>query len=79
MKVICILTYERTGSGWLSGIFDTEDSVSVHEIFSDDPLLWFMKCEQIFKKIYDNSFIIFGVLMIGLQIYGIINNLGMYK
>jgi hypothetical protein len=53
MKVICILTYERTGSGWLSGIFDTEDSVSVHEIFSDDPLLWFMKCEQIFKKIYN--------------------------
>lgn len=52
MKSLCILTYERTGSGWLSGVFDTENSISVHEIFSDDPLLWFMKCQQIFKKIY---------------------------
>lgn len=52
MKSLCILTYERTGSGWLSGVFDTENAISVHEIFSDDPLLWFMKCQQIFKKIY---------------------------
>lgn len=52
MKSLCILTYERTGSGWLSGAFDTEDAISIHEVFSDDPLLWFMKCQQIFKKIY---------------------------
>lgn len=52
MKIICILTYERTGSGWLSSAFDNDTTISVHEIFSDDPLLWMEKCLQIFKKIY---------------------------
>lgn len=52
MKIICILTYERTGSGWLSSAFDNDATISVHEIFSDDPLLWMEKCLQIFKKIY---------------------------
>jgi hypothetical protein len=53
MKILCILTYERTGSGWLSGLFDTQNCISIHEIFSDDPLLWLAKCEQIFTKIYN--------------------------
>lgn len=52
MKTICVLTYERTGSGWLSAAFDTPETISIHEVFSDDPLLWMMKCKQIFNKIY---------------------------
>ena len=53
MKTICVLTYERTGSGWLSSAFDTDETISIHEIFSDDPLLWMEKSLQIFKKIYN--------------------------
>jgi LPS sulfotransferase NodH len=53
MKTICILTYERTGSGWLSDIFNGKDCVSVHEIFSEDPLLFILNLHKILTKIYN--------------------------
>jgi len=53
MKTLCILTYERTGSGWLSSVFDVQNTISLHELFSDDPLLWMSKCYKILAKIYN--------------------------
>lgn len=52
MKTICILTYERTGSGWLCDILNGEKSISVHEIFSEDPLLLIVNIQKVFAKIY---------------------------
>lgn len=52
MKIICILTYERTGSGWLSNAFDTPESISVHELYTDDPTLIVYKFYKILTKIY---------------------------
>jgi LPS sulfotransferase NodH len=55
MNTIGILTYERTGSGWLCNAFDTQDYISTHEIFSDDPTLFFLNTQKLLAKIYKVS------------------------
>jgi LPS sulfotransferase NodH len=49
--VIAIFTYERTGSGWLCETFDSDNTISLHEVFNDNPLLTY----NIFNKLYFNS------------------------
>lgn len=49
MKKICVLSYERTGSSWLMGLFNSHNSVSLDEPFSDDPTLVYFNLNKIFK------------------------------
>lgn len=52
MKTICILTYERTGSGWLSYALGGVDSISIHELFGEDPLLFILNLKKVLNSIY---------------------------
>jgi hypothetical protein len=59
MKKICILSYERTGSTWLMGLFNSVDSISLDEPFSDDPTLVYFNLMKLFhsKDIIDKNII----------------------
>lgn len=51
-KTLCIFTYERTGSGWLCQAFNAEQSISVHELYSEDPTIFLLNTYKIYKEIY---------------------------
>lgn len=52
MKTICIFSYKRTGSNWLCDTFSGQDSISLYEPFSKDPLAFFYTLFFLLKDVY---------------------------
>lgn len=53
MKTLCILSYQRTGSSWLCDILGGENTISLQEIFSRDPLLFNYTLSILLSRIYN--------------------------
>ncbi len=53
MKTICILSYKRTGSNWLCDTLSANDSLSLYEPFSKDPLSFFYTIHYLLKNVYN--------------------------
>jgi len=41
MKTICLLSYERAGTTWLSSVLNTPEIWSIFEVFSRNPILYY--------------------------------------
>lgn len=52
-KTICILSYQRTGSSWLSDILSGSNTINGGEIFCKDPLQFAPTVISILSKIYN--------------------------
>lgn len=50
MKTICLLSYERAGTTWLSTVLNTPEIWSIYEIFSRNPTLYYWNFLNMLKR-----------------------------